>query len=171
MVAPLLPHREALSASGAAQLVDFFVTSRLTAACSWRRSRAAADADAVGLHEYLREEYMADPYFRNLLAKIQTCGSPTRRGVTLECRHFFSGAALYANGTICASLTPVGFAVKLPEESRAALLREGRARPLRYFKEGPIKKEYVVLSAAAASKPAAVRALLRASIRYATRGK
>ncbi len=92
-------------------------------------------------------------------------------GVKLECRHFFSGAALYANGTICASLTPVGFAVKLPEESRVALLRKRQARPLRYFKGGPIKKEYVVLSAAAASDPAALRALLRESIGYVTHGK
>lgn len=115
---------------------------------------------------------MAEPYLERLVAMLREANRPsTASGVRLECRHFFSGAALYANGTICASLTPVGFAVKLPEESRAGLLREGRARPLRYFKEGPIKKEYVVLSAAAASKPAAVRALLRASIRYATRGK
>src|SRR5213083_2048278 len=64
----------------------------------------------------------------------------TSRGVRLQCRHFFSGTALYANGTICASLTPVGFAVKLSQESRAALLRERRGKPLRYFEEGPIKK-------------------------------
>ena len=114
---------------------------------------------------------MAEPYLERLVAMLREANRPsTASGVRLECRHFFSGAALYANGTICASLTPVGLAVKLPEESRAALLREGRAWPLRYFEEGPIKKEYVVLSAAAASKPAAVRALLRESIRYATRG-
>ena len=115
---------------------------------------------------------MAEPYLERLVAMLREANRPSMAsGVRLECRHFFSGAALYANGTICASLTPVGFAVKLPEESRAALLREGRARPLRYFKEGPTKKEYVVLSAAAASEPAAVRALLRESIRYATRVK
>src|SRR2546426_10415728 len=87
------------------------------------------------------------------------------RSVRLQCRHFFSGAALYANGTICASLTPVGFAVKLSQESRAALLRERRGTPLRYFEGGPIKKEYVVLSAATLSEPAAIRAFLRESIR------
>lgn len=62
------------------------------------------------------------------------------------------------------------FALKLPEETRAALLRERRAKPLRYFKGGPIKKEYVVLSAAAASEPKALRALLGESIRCVTRG-
>ncbi len=114
---------------------------------------------------------MAEPYRERLATMLRQANRRRNAsGVRLECRHFFSGAALYANGTICASLTPVGFAVKLPEESRAAL-RKRRARPLRYFKGGPIKKEYVVLSAAAASEPAALRALLRESIWYVTHGK
>jgi TfoX/Sxy family transcriptional regulator of competence genes len=91
--------------------------------------------------------------------------------VRLECKHFFSGAALYAEGTICVSLTPAGFAVKLPEESRAALLRERGGKPLRYFEGAPIKKGYVVLSAAVASNPAKIRTFLQESIRYVTRGK
>jgi len=112
---------------------------------------------------------MAEPYRERLVIMLRVIRLSKARGVRLECRHFFSGAALYANGIICASLTPVGFA--LPEESRAALLRQRRARPLRYFKEGPVKKEYVVLSAATASEPAAIATLLRESIRYATHTK
>lgn len=114
---------------------------------------------------------MAEPYRERLVAMLRVARPSTARGPRLECRHFFSGAAVYANGIICASLTPVGFAVKLPEESRAALLRQRRARPLRYFRKGPVKKEYVLLSAATASEPGAIRTLLRESIRYATRGK
>ena len=114
---------------------------------------------------------MAEPYRERLTTMVRLARPSNARGPRLECRHFFSGAALYANGTICASLTPVGFAVKLPETSRAALLRQRRARPLRYFRRGPIKKEYVVLSAATASEPAVIRSLLRESIQYATRGK
>jgi TfoX/Sxy family transcriptional regulator of competence genes len=114
---------------------------------------------------------MAEPYRERLATMVRVTRLSNARGLRLECRHFFSGAALYANGTICASLTPVGFAVKLPEPSRAALLRQRRARPLRYFRRGPIKKEYVVLSAATASEAAVIRSLLRESIQYATRGK
>jgi len=114
---------------------------------------------------------MAEPYRERLATLVRVARPSNAHGVRLECRHFFSGAALYANRTICASLTPVGFAVKLPETSRAALLRQRRARPLRYFRRGPIKKEYVVLSAAAASEPAVIRRLLRQSIQYVTRGK
>jgi TfoX/Sxy family transcriptional regulator of competence genes len=114
---------------------------------------------------------MAEPYLQRLTDILRDALPAKPRGVRLECRHFFSGAALYADGVICASLTPVGFAVKLTDESRAALLRQRRGRPLRYFKGGPIKKQYIVLSATMASDPAAIRTVLRESIRYATRGK
>ena len=65
-------------------------------------------------------------------------------GVTVDIRHFFSGAAAYANDRICISLTGVGLAMKLPEDGRARLLADG-AEPLRYFPKAPIKKQYVVL--------------------------
>lgn len=112
---------------------------------------------------------MAEPYLERLGTILREARPKRPRGVRLECRHFFSGAALYASGTICASLTPVGFAVKLPQESRATLLRERRGKPLRYFAGGPIKKEYVLLPAAMLSEPAAIGAFLRESIRYAAR--
>ena len=112
---------------------------------------------------------MAEPYLNRLNATLRAARPVKPRGVRLACRHFFGGAALYANDTICASLTPAGFAVKLPEDSRTALLQERRGTPLRYFKGAPIKKEYVVLSVSIASDQAAIRAFLRESIRFATR--
>jgi hypothetical protein len=114
---------------------------------------------------------MAEPYLQRLTQMLRKARPSKPRGVRLECRHFFSGAALHADGAICASLTPIGFGVKLSDDSRGALLRERRGRPLRYFPGGPIKKEYVVLSASTVSDPAAIRAVLRESSRYATRRK
>lgn len=66
------------------------------------------------------------------------------RGVAVECKHFFSGAAAYANGRIFMTATSVGVALKLPPQARAALARRG-AKPLRYFPQGPIKKDYVIV--------------------------
>ena len=78
---------------------------------------------------------------RSLLAAV----SPKLdREVVTECKHFFSGAAAYANGRIFMSLTSVGLALKLPAEPQAELTRRG-AKPLRYFPQGPIKKDYVVV--------------------------
>jgi len=89
---------------------------------------------------------MAKEYLDKLTALIDKATSGTFKNISLECKHFFSGAALYANGKICISLTSVGFAIKLPEESRNALLKQKGTKPLRYFPEGPIKKDYVILS-------------------------
>ena len=73
---------------------------------------------------------MAQPYFDRLTGELRHLGASAPRGVLVECKHFFSGAALYANGRIFASLTPAGLAIKLPEDSRSALRRERRGRRL-----------------------------------------
>lgn len=78
---------------------------------------------------------------RSLLAAAT---SGLDRRIAIECKHFFSGAAAYANGRIFMTLTSVGVALKLPQESQAELIRRG-ARPLRYFPQGPIKKDYVIV--------------------------
>ncbi len=109
---------------------------------------------------------MAKQYFERLSALVSRAIPQTPRGVRLQCKHFFSGAALYVNGKICASLTPVGLAVKLPEQSRARLVSTRRARPLRYFPAGPIKREYVALSRAILENPSQLRRWLTGSIQY-----
>ena len=86
---------------------------------------------------------MAEPYLAQLSQMCETLKIP---GVTLECKHFFSGAALYANGKICASLGPVGFAVKLPDVQRLGLISDGKGEQFRFFPDGPVKREYVLLS-------------------------
>ena len=88
---------------------------------------------------------MAKEYLEKLAILIDKTTSGTSKNINLECKHFFSGAALYADGKICISLTPAGLAIKLPEASRNALLKQKGIKPLRYFPEGPIKKDYVVL--------------------------
>jgi len=66
--------------------------------------------------------------------------------VIIECKHFFSGAAVYANGKIAASLSPAGFALKLPAFERQELIQAGSGTEFRFFPNGPIKKEYVLLT-------------------------
>src|SRR5205809_5500858 len=78
---------------------------------------------------------MAKEYLERLTALMRQASAGNSRKVGLECKHFFSGAAVYANGKICMSLTPVGFAIKLPEKSRRALLKQASAKPLRYFSQ------------------------------------
>lgn len=79
----------------------------------------------------------------DLMAEIAPDISTT---ASLEVKHFFSGAAVYADGRICISLTPAGFALKLPEALRDELMKEEGTKNLLYFPKAPIKKDYVVLS-------------------------
>jgi TfoX/Sxy family transcriptional regulator of competence genes len=110
---------------------------------------------------------MASEYLDQLSLIIQQATARRFKDVHLECKHFFSGAACYADGRLCISLTPVGFAVKLPEKSRKILLKEPGTKYLRYFPKGPIKKDYVVLPATMLNDMKALRSWVKAAIEYA----
>ena len=88
---------------------------------------------------------MAKEYFDRLTALMEQIVPGDLENVDLAIKHFFSGAAVYVDGKIAMTLTPVGFALKLPEKSREMLMRDHGAGELRYFPNAPIKKEYVVL--------------------------
>ena len=111
---------------------------------------------------------MAKEYLDELSALIDKTASGSFKNIRLECKHFFSGAALYVNGKICMSLTPVGFAIKLPEESRNTLLKQKGTKPLRYFPEGPIKKDYVVLPKTILNDAKVLRQWIKLGIEYMT---
>ncbi|MBN4054495.1 TfoX/Sxy family protein [Nitrospira defluvii] len=71
----------------------------------------------------------------------------------IEIKHFFSGAALYINKTICASWSPVGLAFKLPEKEVDKLINNGKAIPLKYFPKGHVKKGYALFENPDDEKP------------------
>lgn len=84
---------------------------------------------------------MAQPYLNQLQELMSTIGVSH----DLDCKHFFSGAALYVERKICASLTPKGLAFKLPRSRCDDLFTQGNAIPLRYFDRSPIKQGYILL--------------------------
>ena len=109
---------------------------------------------------------MAHDYVDQLSALLKSATLGRFEDVKMECKHFFSGAAIYADGRICMSLTTVGFALKLPEEARNTLLKEQGAKPLRYFPKAPIKKDYVILPKAMLKDMRMLRRWVRVSIEY-----
>ena len=109
---------------------------------------------------------MAKPYLEQLRNMIDDLGFKTSGHIILKCKHFFSGAALFVNGKICASLTPAGLGVKLPKEVRDKILFEGKGTELQYFKNAPFKKEYVTLPQSIVDDPVQMRSLLSISIEY-----
>ena len=110
---------------------------------------------------------MVKAYVEKLAELMKQATSEQHRDVRLEIKHFFSGAAVYANGGICITYTPAGLALKLPEQHRATLLQKHGAAPLRYFPKAPLKKEYVVLPATIMDDRKALRRWIAESIDYA----
>ncbi len=108
---------------------------------------------------------MAKEYLERLDALLKPVARDLPPKVTLEIKHFFSGAAAYAEGRICISLTPVGLALKLPEAARTRLMKAG-AKPLRYFPKGPVKKDYVVVPRGFADDRRKLKLWARKSIDY-----
>ena len=115
------------------------------------------------------ETGVAQPFLTQLATKIAGVGLQTSDEIQLETKHFFSGAALYANGKICASLTPAGFGLKLPSDVRNRLIENGKGTELRYFEKAPVKKEYVSLAEPVANDPDELRPLLELSIEHVLR--
>ena len=87
---------------------------------------------------------MAKEYFEKLSALIRDLKIEDEVDLLMEVKHFFSGAALYADKTICASYSPVGLAFKLPDSEVRKLIRSGQAKPLKYFPNGRVKKGYAL---------------------------
>ena len=114
---------------------------------------------------------MAEPYLEKLSQQIADLELATSDVLLLEYRHFFNGSALYANGKICATLTPAGFGLKAPANVRDRLITEGAATELRYFEKAPVKKEYVALSRSIVNDAEQMRTLVNLSIGYVTEGE
>ena len=87
---------------------------------------------------------MAKVYLEQLRSLIDEMKISEEITSSIETKHFFSGAALYANGVISISLSPVGIAFKLTEPVATELLDNGEAIPLRYFPKAHVKKGYAL---------------------------
>jgi len=109
---------------------------------------------------------VTEPYLQRLRDVVDDLELRNEAESDLECRHFFGGAALYLGGSICASLTPAGLAMKVAPNIREALLEDGRGKPLQHFEGGRVKKEYVVLPEPPFLDTSEVRALFRDCFRY-----
>jgi len=83
---------------------------------------------------------MTREYLEKLSAFIEKTTSDFSGGINLECKHFFSGAALYAEERICISLTPVGLAIKLPEETQDKLIKITKPFHCAIFPKDQLKK-------------------------------
>ena len=109
---------------------------------------------------------MAKEYLEKLTEILNRATARRFLNVKFECKHFFNGAAVYADGRICISLTPAGFALKLPEEPRNILLQKKSTKSLRYFPKAPIKRDYVVLPDSMLRDTKTLHSLIKLTVEY-----
>ena len=96
---------------------------------------------------------MAKKYYEKLSDLLKELDIKKEVTKPMEVKHFFSGAALYVNQSICASWSPVGLAFKLPEQEADKLINSGKAIPLKYFPKGHVKKGYALFEKPEDLKP------------------
>lgn len=109
---------------------------------------------------------MVASYLEALQSLLGRVGPNAEPSAAITCKHFFAGAAAYADGRIFMTWTPIGLALKLPQASRDAWLEKG-ATALRYFPNGPIKKQYIVVPGTLHQDEALLAPLVRESIGFA----
>ena len=91
-----------------------------------------------------RWEVNSRHYLAKLSELVAGLGLEDELDCTLDVRQLFNGAALQVGGVPCASLSPVGLAFRLPPAEVAALIRGGRAIPLKYFAKGGVRKSWAL---------------------------
>ena len=87
---------------------------------------------------------MAKEYVEKLSNLVRELKIEDEVALPLEVKHFFSGASLYANEQVCASWSLVGLAFRHSEQESGRLIASGKAKPLRYFAKGHVKKGYAL---------------------------
>lgn len=109
---------------------------------------------------------MAKEYFEKLSELVLRLNIEKETHSRIEVKHLFTGAALYMNKVICVSWSPVGLAFKLPEKEVASLINSGKAKPLKYFPKGHVKKGYVLFESPEKSRPSRWKAYFMKAIKY-----
>ena len=109
---------------------------------------------------------MAEPYLSELTELAEQMKILDDRLFSLQCKHFFSGAAAYIDGIIFMSLSPVGLALKMGEDDCQEMMAMGGTY-LRYFPKAPIKKGYVIIPESIRLDKSALKNLIGKSMAYA----
>jgi hypothetical protein len=104
---------------------------------------------------------MAHPYLSQL---IEIANAVDLGDADLICMHFFSGAALYADGKIIALLSPKGLAFKLSNARCDDIVSKGIAVPMCYSNNSPAKQGYVVFEDVGELSTDNIRCYLQESI-------
>ena len=109
---------------------------------------------------------MAKEYLEKLSGLVLRLNIQKEIDSQIDVKHLFTGAALYVNKVICASWSPVGLAFKLPEKEVVSLISSGKAKPLKYFPKGHVKRGYALFKSPEKSRPSRWKAYFVKAIEH-----
>ncbi|VAX19586.1 hypothetical protein MNBD_NITROSPINAE01-193 [hydrothermal vent metagenome] len=84
----------------------------------------------------------------------------------IEFRPLFGAVAGYYSGNIFITCGKFGMALRLPSRTILNLFEQKNGRPLKYFENGHVKKEYVILDKGVLGDTARMRYLLKVSLQF-----
>jgi len=89
---------------------------------------------------------MENKYLNEITTLLKQARPKLSTTYRLEFKNLFGAVGGYINGHIFASCGKFGVALRLPPGALEVIFRDKKAKHLKYFPQGHIKKEYAVLS-------------------------
>lgn len=109
---------------------------------------------------------MENKYFNEITTLLKQVRPKLTAQHRLEFKNVFGAVGGYINGKIFISCGKFGVALRLPPDTLAALFQAEKAKHLRYFPNGHIKKEYAVLSKQLLKNKHQLKKLVDESIKF-----
>ena len=111
-------------------------------------------------------KYMNQTYVQKLTKLINQASSNLSTSYRFEFKNVFGAVGGYVNGRIFITCGKFGVALKLPPDILDRMFQENEAKPLKYFANGHIKKEYALLSNRILENKKQLKTLVDKSIKY-----
>ncbi len=109
---------------------------------------------------------MKNKYFDKITKLLEETHPKLSITHRLEFKNVFGAVGGCVNGSIFTSCGRFGIALKLPPDTLATLFQKKEAKHLKYFPNGHIKKEYVVLSKLMLNNERQLQKLVDESVEY-----
>ncbi len=109
---------------------------------------------------------MANKYLSKITILLKQVRPKLSTTHQLEFKNVFGAVGGYVNGKIFISCGKFGVALRLPPDTLEILFKQKRAKHLKYFPKGHVKKEYAVLSKRMLKNKHQLKKLVDESLKY-----
>lgn len=109
---------------------------------------------------------MSDIYKKRAIKLLHATKPRLAKSNAFTFKNSFGAVVGYIDDNLFIASGKFGIALKLPGQTIIKLFEEKKARPLKYFEKGHVKKDYAVLSNVVLADPAQIKKLINKSILF-----